>query len=91
MLPMSWRIALILCVGNLLCGCASLIGTFAADSQVNKVYIGTRTDAELVAHGCPAASPCLLPRPVAALDLPFSLITDTLFLVYTVPSSPSSH
>jgi len=78
-------------VGAQLAGCASLIGTFAADSQVNKIYIGTRTDAQLVANGCPGASPCLLPRPVAALDLPLSLITDTLLLIYTMPSSPSSH
>lgn len=74
-----------------LSGCASLIGTFAADPSVNKVYIGSRTDVQLLEKGCPGASPCLLPRPVAALDLPFSFVTDTLLLIYTVPSSASSH
>jgi len=88
---MPSRFALVVLLGSLLPGCASLIGTFAADSQVNKIYIGARTDAQLVVQGCPDASPCLLPRPFAALDLPLSLITDTLLLVYTVPSSPSSH
>ena len=74
-----------------LSGCASLIGTFAADPSVNKVFIGARTDVQLLAQGCPNASPCLLPRPVAALDLPFSFVTDTLLLIYTVPSSASKH
>ncbi len=71
-------------------GCMSLLGTLADDPSVSKVFIGTRTDANLVANGCPNASPCLMPRPLAAVDLPLSLITDTLLLVYTIPTS-SSH
>ena len=69
-----------------LSGCAALVGTFA-ESGPNKVFIGTRTDAQSIAHGCPNASPCMLPRPVAIVDLPLSLVVDSLFLVYTVPYS----
>ena len=82
---LTLRLASLLLVTTLP-GCASLLGTFA-ESEPNKVFIGVRTDAHLIANGCPAPSPCLLPRPLAALDLPFSLVTDTVLLLYTVPSS----
>lgn len=84
---MTTRLLLLLPIA-LLSGCASMLGTFA-QSGPDKVFIGTRTDAQLIAKGCPDASPCLLPRPIAALDLPLSAVMDTLFLVYTVPYTAS--
>src|SRR5947209_6587737 len=65
-------------------GCMSLGGTFLEEDECNKVYIGTRLDMICVTsggHNVASAPFCLL------LDLPFTLVADTVLLPYTIPVS----
>ena len=65
-------------------GCMSLGGTFLEEDECNKVYIGTRLDMICVTsggHNVASAPFCLL------LDLPFSLVADTVLLPFTIPVS----
>lgn len=70
----------------LLSGCMSLGGTFIDEDKCNKVYAGTRIDIECLTSG----GHNIANAPVCLVDLPFSAIADTVFLVYTVPVSISS-
>jgi len=82
----------ILCA-SLLTGCASVLKTTGMDRELfcikvsgancqkekNLIYIGAKTDVELIADG--KGLFVLLPL----IDLPLSAACDTLFLPYTVP------
>jgi uncharacterized protein YceK len=93
---------LMLC--GLLSGCASIHQTFISKSDEsmnvsngyeNKVYAGTKKDGKLI-HSCfvtiitPWAIFTCPVALVATIDLPFSIVGDTLFLPYTIPSSTTS-
>ena len=60
----------------------------------SSVYIGVRTDASILSSpfdkGCRESSECgmnIALSPFALIDLPFSLVVDTLLLPYTIPKS----
>lgn len=72
-------------------GCASIAATFTerGDEAISgsKVYAGTRTDLFLIeAAGIHSASKTdtFLLRFACVIDLPLSLVADTLFLPYTL-------
>lgn len=64
-------------------GCGTI---FDAGTQGPRIYGGIRTDVETIRGGAPGthleATPLL--RVASAVDLPFSLAADTLFLPYTL-------
>ena len=68
----------------LLQGCASLIAT-VDNKPGDKVYAGTRFDAELICEI--GASPAGILGLFSLADLPFSLALDTVLLPYTVPDA----
>jgi uncharacterized protein YceK len=68
----------------LLSGCVSLAETFHEDDQ-SKVYIGTRTDAKLVAASLRSRFSEFL---FHLIDLPLSFVMDTVLLPYTVFFTP---
>ena len=68
-----------------LSGCASTLFTLAPDDG-SKVYVGTRVDAGLIGEWSQGSSvPGLhFLIPLCFLDLPLSLVTDTVYLPYTL-------
>jgi uncharacterized protein YceK len=82
-----------------LCGCASVVQTFDKGNakkvrgntvQESKIYSGVKKDGELVSLCFNVGHYAILVCPVsllALIDLPFSLVADTLFLPYTIPQS----
>ena len=63
-------------------GCMSIVQTIEHDKK--EVYIGTRTDIEAMGYfGTDEGAWAIL----GLIDLPFSLVMDTIFLPYTVPNS----
>jgi uncharacterized protein YceK len=83
----------------LMVGCASLSVTFNPDPKFgqdkNPIYAGTRFDAEALAAPFDGASsdPGSWPDPIIwvfypffIVDLPLSMVMDTLLLPYTIPS-----
>lgn len=61
----------------------ALGGTFLEEKECNKVYIGTRIDTEFITSG----GHNLAGAPLNLVDLPFSVVVDTVFLPYTIPVS----
>ena len=66
-------------------GCMALGGTFL-DEQCNKVYIGTSIDLSCITSG----GHNIASAPLCLVDLPFSIVLDTVFLPYTIPASLGS-
>jgi uncharacterized protein YceK len=60
-----------------LAGCGTLANTFE-DEPKNKIYVGARVDLDAFGHG-------------GFLDLPFSLVLDTIFLPYTIPKTIANY
>lgn len=77
---------------SLISGCASIHQTFISKEYENeavgpygirnKVYAGIKSDADAVV-GCCYMLACIC-APIAIIDMPFSIVADTLFLPYTV-------
>lgn len=61
-------------------GCMSLAGT--TEHEKNKIFIGTRQDLELLPYLANKDEPGW--GMIGLIDLPFSLVMDTVFLPYTV-------
>ncbi len=74
---MTWRLTLAAPLISLLAGCGTLANTFE-DEPRNKIYVGVRVDADAFGHG-------------GFLDLPFSLVLDTIFLPYTIPRTIANY
>lgn len=60
-----------------LSGCGTLANTFEEEPK-NKIYIGVRVDIDAFGHG-------------GFLDLPFSLVLDTILLPYTIPKTIANY
>ncbi len=84
--------AVLLLTASLLSGCASIVGTFFNPPEDgNRVYVGTRGRFKQLTFqedtdNFGAVALCLA-WPFIAIDLPFCVIADTLFLPYTIPAS----
>ena len=86
------KMLVLLWASGLLMGCASIRGTFVdPPKDGNRVYAGTRLDLKDIALDCECdpigAVAHLILWPVFVVDLPLSMVTDTLFLPYTLASS----
>lgn len=75
----SIRLAAVLCLLPVLAGCGTLANSFEEEPK-NKIYVGVRADLNewTLAHG-------------GFLDLPFSLVLDTLLLPYTIPKTIANY
>ena len=73
----------------LLTGCSTLSETFGDRPMCGPhPYCGTSTDVELIKAATDDSAGILRALvPVAVIDLPFSLVADTLFLPYTAFAS----
>ena len=56
----------------------------------NRIYSGIKKDAEVVKSCGPSGIGCIF-APLAIIDMPFSLVADTLFLPYTTTSNSINH
>jgi uncharacterized protein YceK len=81
MFPIKFAI-LISCL--FITGCMSLGGTFA-DDRCNKIYAGTSIDIDYLVNN--SGGHGITNVPFIIIDLPFSLVMDTLLLPYTIPKS----
>ncbi|WP_275095491.1 YceK/YidQ family lipoprotein [Oryzomonas japonica] len=69
-------------------GCASSIRTFAKTAEgENKVYIGTKEWIDTYSDPNPPESTKWQAYFLGLVDMPLSLVMDTLYLPYTVPAS----
>lgn len=76
----TWSLALAGCV-SLLSGCGTLLSFNAMGPYDSHVYGGTRVDIEMIKDGFAGQSWFLT---LFALDVPFSLVADTVLLPITV-------
>ncbi len=70
----------------ILSGCATMTETFEDRSHcgVSRVYCGTRVDAMVIAAATDESAGVIRAFwPIALVDLPLSLVADTLLLPYT--------
>ncbi len=74
---MHLRLPLLAFLLPLLAGCGTLVNTFG-DEPRNKIYVGVRVDLDAFGHG-------------GFLDLPFSLVLDTILLPYTIPRTIANY
>ncbi|MFA6008769.1 MAG: YceK/YidQ family lipoprotein [Desulfobacteraceae bacterium] len=90
------RIVALILVIVFLNGCASVIATFCTedpDRLENKIYSGVRIDATIIEKGGECGGGA---RFICYIDVPFSLVLDTIFLPYTTAyyfdqSNPSKY
>ena len=79
------KLLLSLFISILLCGCATSLGLFSKGDKA-KPYFGTQFDSHILANPqeLSAKSPILLwiGYPAALLDLPLSMVADTIVLPY---------
>jgi uncharacterized protein YceK len=71
----------------LISGCATLSETFEERSHCgnSRIYCGTRVDAIMIAMATDEGAGVLRAFwPIALIDLPFSIVADTLLLPYTM-------
>ena len=80
---MKYIWVLIILVAVVITGCSSLGGTFLIEKD-NKIYIGIRRDVCYINNWEEYGSVAV---PISAIDLPFSLIMDTILLPYTIPKT----
>ena len=87
------RAAIVLLAG-LAAGCAAIDQTFDPPDVGNLVYIGTRSDWQYLSGQCQApvdVATChavdALAWPFVLVDLPFTIVGDTLLLPYTLVES----
>ena len=74
--------AFILCLFFFSSGCMSIAQTMTDEN--NKIFIGTRTDIEAITYlGSDEPGWGI----IGLVDLPFSLVMDTIFLPYTIPDA----
>jgi len=84
--------AVLLLTATLLSGCASIAGTFVNPPENgDRVYVGTRVRFKQLTFqedtdNIGGVALCLA-WPFIAVDLPFCVVADTLFLPYTIPAS----
>lgn len=81
------RLLALLLVASQLGGCATISSLHANQPGAPLVYVGTRLDWYALQGGCCAEEKFGSQAPAhPALDLPFSLLLDTLFLPFAVAS-----
>jgi uncharacterized protein YceK len=87
-------VLLILC--GLLSGCTSTYQTFISEENTtndsygneNYIYVGTRKDLQIIPHCFDSGAFAIFVCPYSAyslIDLPFSFVSDSIFLFYTIP------
>ncbi len=84
------KIILVCFILSLLGGCSSIFNSFGDKETGSRVYIGVRKDIKCIVSGGHSHLSGI-DKVMAVIDLPFSLVADTILLPYTIFTITEDH